>query len=158
MHCSTSGFPILHCLPEFAQTHVHNPRGLLILKMLTMLPLLKFVNDNSVVIFCCSICKMICDMLHISCLLYPTAQKGDSWGFEKTQEVLASLQSNWNLIWEIPPHNFVSRWLETHQTAILTIKELFQVVSWMLSNNIYVYLRQFSLEQTNMPFWNKWRV
>ena len=23
MNCSTPGFPILHCLPEFAQTHVH---------------------------------------------------------------------------------------------------------------------------------------
>ena len=23
MDCSTSGFPVLHCLPEFAQTHVH---------------------------------------------------------------------------------------------------------------------------------------
>ena len=23
MDCSTPGFPILHCLPEFAQTHVH---------------------------------------------------------------------------------------------------------------------------------------
>ena len=23
INCSTSGFPILHCLPEFAQTHVH---------------------------------------------------------------------------------------------------------------------------------------
>ena len=23
MDCSTSGFPALHCLPEFAQTHVH---------------------------------------------------------------------------------------------------------------------------------------
>ena len=23
MDCSTPGFPVLHCLPEFAQTHVH---------------------------------------------------------------------------------------------------------------------------------------
>ena len=23
INCSTSGFPVLHCLPEFAQTHVH---------------------------------------------------------------------------------------------------------------------------------------
>ena len=23
MNCSTSGFPVLHCLPDFAQTHVH---------------------------------------------------------------------------------------------------------------------------------------
>ena len=23
MDCSTSGFPVLHCLPEFAKTHVH---------------------------------------------------------------------------------------------------------------------------------------
>ena len=23
MGCSTPGFPVLHCLPEFAQTHVH---------------------------------------------------------------------------------------------------------------------------------------
>ena len=23
MNCSTPGFPVLHCLPEFAQTHVH---------------------------------------------------------------------------------------------------------------------------------------
>ena len=23
MHCSTLGLPVLHCLPEFAQTHVH---------------------------------------------------------------------------------------------------------------------------------------
>jgi len=23
MDCSTPGFPILHCLPEFAKTHVH---------------------------------------------------------------------------------------------------------------------------------------
>ena len=23
MDCSTAGFPVLHCLPEFAQTHVH---------------------------------------------------------------------------------------------------------------------------------------
>ena len=23
LDCSTSGFPVLHCLPEFAQTHVH---------------------------------------------------------------------------------------------------------------------------------------
>ena len=23
MDCSTSGFPVLHCLPEFAQTHIH---------------------------------------------------------------------------------------------------------------------------------------
>ena len=23
MDCSSSGFPVLHCLPEFAQTHVH---------------------------------------------------------------------------------------------------------------------------------------
>ena len=23
MHCRTPGFPVLHCLPEFAQTHVH---------------------------------------------------------------------------------------------------------------------------------------
>ena len=23
MNCSSSGFPVLHCLPEFAQTHVH---------------------------------------------------------------------------------------------------------------------------------------
>ena len=22
-HCSTAGFPVLHCLPEFAQVHVH---------------------------------------------------------------------------------------------------------------------------------------
>ena len=23
LHCGTPGFPVLHCLPEFAQTHVH---------------------------------------------------------------------------------------------------------------------------------------
>ena len=23
MDCSTPGFPIFHCLPEFAQTHIH---------------------------------------------------------------------------------------------------------------------------------------
>ena len=23
MNCSTPGFPVLHCLPEFAQTHFH---------------------------------------------------------------------------------------------------------------------------------------
>ena len=23
MNCSTPGFPVIHCLPEFAQTHVH---------------------------------------------------------------------------------------------------------------------------------------
>ena len=23
VNCSTPGFPVLHCLPEFAQTHVH---------------------------------------------------------------------------------------------------------------------------------------
>ena len=23
MDCSTPGFPVLHCLPEFAQIHVH---------------------------------------------------------------------------------------------------------------------------------------
>ena len=24
MDCSTPGFPVLHCLPEFAQIHVHS--------------------------------------------------------------------------------------------------------------------------------------
>ena len=29
MDCSTPGFPVLHCLPEFAQTHVHCVDGII---------------------------------------------------------------------------------------------------------------------------------
>ena len=41
MHCSTPGFPVLHHLPEFAQTHVHwvfMPSNHLVLCPLLLLP------------------------------------------------------------------------------------------------------------------------
>lgn len=62
------------------------PRGSLILKMLTTLPLLKIVNENSITILCCSVCKMLCDKFHICALLVtlPSCAEGDSWGFERT--------------------------------------------------------------------------
>ena len=42
MDCSTPGFPVLHYLPEFAQTHVHSvsllPNHLLLYRPLLLLP------------------------------------------------------------------------------------------------------------------------
>ena len=78
MNCSTTGFPVLHCLPEFAQTYVHWVSNA--------------IHPSSVIPFCCPQSFPTSESFPVSQLF---ASGGQSTGISTSASVLTANIQGW---------------------------------------------------------------